>query len=228
MVVVAYGQLLPPEVLALPVRGCINVHASLLPRWRGASPAQAAILAGDLETGVSLMQLEAGLDTGPVYASRRTAIGERETAGELLVRLAELGAGLLAEALDDILAGCVQPQPQALTGVTYAPRIRKSEAAIRWSNSAAEIDRQIRAYNPWPVAETLLDGARLRCWAGMPVAGRGDGRLPGTVLGAGDAGIDVQTGAGCLRLTQVQMPGKAPMPARALAHGRPVVGKRLG
>ncbi len=228
MVVVAYGQLLPPNVLELPAHGCVNVHASLLPRWRGASPVQAAILAGDPETGVSLMQLEAGLDTGPVYATRRIAIGERETAGELLVRLAELGAGLLAEALDDILAGRARPQAQPSTGVTYAPRIQKSEATIGWTNTAVEIDRQIRAYNPWPVAETLLDGARLRCWSAVPLAGRDDDRPPGTVVGAGDAGIDVQTGAGCLRLTRVQMPGKAPMPASALAHGRPVVGKRLG
>ncbi len=228
MVVVAYGQLLPPEVLALPARGCVNVHASLLPRWRGAAPAQAAILAGDPETGVSLMQLDEGLDTGPVYVTRRITIGERETAGELLHRLAELGAGLLAEALDDILAARIRPTAQPQLGATYAPRIQKSAAVIRWSASAVDIDRQIRAYNPWPVAETRLDGARLRCWAGVPLSEPASDRPPGTVLGASDAGIDVQTGAGRLRLTRVQMPGKTPVPAGALAHGRPVVGRRLG
>ncbi|HHQ14089.1 MAG TPA: methionyl-tRNA formyltransferase [Chromatiales bacterium] len=229
MVVVAYGQLLPEEVLTIPVRGCVNLHASLLPRWRGASPIQAAIRAGDTHTGVSLMQLDAGLDTGPVHASVGLPIGPRETAGELHDRLAEAGAGLLADYLDALVAGESTPRPQSDDGVTYAGRIDKADAVIDWSDSADAIDRQIRAYVPWPVAETGLDGARLRVWAAEPCACPGAGPAgPGQVLGVDDRGIVVGTGSGCLRLLDVQLPGRQRVRAVDFANGVAVTGKRLG
>jgi methionyl-tRNA formyltransferase len=232
MVVVAYGLLLPATVLGIPRAGCINVHASILPRWRGASPVQAAILAGDPVSGVSLMQMEEGLDTGPVYAVAEIPIGERETAGELERRLAEAGAGLLAEAIDGILDGSSVPRAQDDAGATYAGRISKSDAVIDWSAPATEIDRRIRAYNPWPVAETSLDGQRLRCWAavGDEAAGEpaGAGADPGQIVGAGNGTVDVQTGEGILRLAEVQLPGRKRMPAAEFARGYALVGKILG
>ncbi len=229
MVVVAYGQLLPEEVLAIPVHGCVNLHASLLPRWRGASPIQAAIRAGDTHTGVSLMQLDAGLDTGPVYATVELSIGPRETAGELHDRLAVAGADLLAGHLDALVAGESKPRPQPDDGVTYARRIDKADAVIDWSASADAIDRQIRAYVPWPVAETVLDGARMRIWAAEPCACPGDGPVdPGQVSGVDDRGIVVGTGSGCLRLLEVQMPGRQRVRAVDFANGVAVTGKRLG
>lgn len=228
LVVVAYGLLLPRSVLDMPRCGCLNVHASLLPRWRGAAPVQAAILAGDQESGVSLMRMDEGLDTGPVYAEARVLIGAQETAGELHDRLAELGAKLLIERLDAILDGALKPQPQAATGVTYAARISKADARIDWSQSAIQIDRAIRAYNPWPVAETLLDGVRLRCWAGVPLLdGKAEGE-PGRVIAASADGVDVRTGGGVLRLTAVQLAGRQRLPAGDFANGYPLLGKWLG
>jgi methionyl-tRNA formyltransferase len=221
LVVVAYGQLLPPEVLHIPRVPCLNVHASLLPRWRGASPIQAAILAGDPETGVSLMQMEAGLDTGPVYCSRRTAIGPTETAGLLQARLAALGGELLAASLDAILASQLQAVPQQTTGVTYAGRIKKAEGIIDWSQGALAIDRRIRAFNPWPVAQTLLDGELLRCWSAIPLDSVGQtSSPPGTVTGTEQRGIVVQTGDGLLILSEVQAPGKKRMSGFEFARSR--------
>ena len=228
IVVIAYGLLLPRAVLDLPRRGCVNVHASLLPRWRGASPIQAAVLAGDAETGVCLMRLEPGLDTGPVYARARTAIGPRETAGALHDRLARLGAELLAGHLDALVAGTLEAVPQPSVGVTYAGRIDKTDARIDWSRSAAQIDQQVRAHHPWPVADTELDGQRLRIWAARPVAQATGPACPGDVLAAGPEGIQVATGEGCLWLTEVQMPGRKRVPASEFARGHAVVGKRLG
>ena len=221
LVVVAYGQLLPPEVLAIPRVACLNVHASLLPRWRGASPIQTAILQGDPETGVTLMQMEAGLDTGPIYCTLRTAIGPTETAGLLQDRLAAMGGELLAPNLDAILAGQLQAIPQQTTGVTYAGRITKADGIIDWSQDAIAIDRQIRAFNPWPVAQTLLDDELLRCWSGIPLdpAPQASGP-PGTVIGVEQQGIVVQTGKGLLILTEVQMPGKKRMPGVEFARSR--------
>lgn len=221
LVVVAYGQLLPPEVLHIPRIACLNVHASLLPRWRGASPIQAALLHGDVETGVTLMQMEAGLDTGPVYCTQRTAIEATETAGLLQARLAALGGELLAARLDAILAGELQSVPQPTTGVTYAGRINKADGVIDWSHSAVAIDRSIRAFNPWPVAQTLLDGELLRCWSAIPLDAAGEASSPpGTVIRIEQRGIVVQTGDGLLILTEVQLPGKKRMPGFELARSR--------
>jgi methionyl-tRNA formyltransferase len=230
MVVVAYGLLLPVPVLALPRLGCVNVHASLLPRWRGASPIQAAVLAGDPETGVSIMQLEAGLDTGPVYASAKLPIDADETAGELEVRLARLGADTLARLLEDLLAGRLSPSAQRDDGVTYARRLNKAEARIDWREPALAIARRVRAWNPWPVAETLLEGQQLRCYASEAVGDEPPGvaRVPGQVLASDARGIEVQTGAGRLRLRTVQAPGRQRVAAADFARGRSLVGKVLG
>ena len=232
MVVVAYGLLLPAAILALPRRGCVNVHASLLPRWRGASPIQAAVLAGDPETGVSIMQLEEGLDTGPVYATSRVAIGGDETAGELDARLAQLGAATLGKLIPDLLAGRLQPTAQHADGATYARRIQKSEARIDWREPATAIARRVRAWNPWPVAETLLDGQQLRCFASEVVGADTDpppaSGVPGQILASDSRGIEVQTGAGRLRLRTVQAPGRQRVAAADFARGRSLVGKVLG
>jgi len=230
IVVVAYGLLLPPGVLAIPRLGCVNVHASLLPRWRGASPIQAAILAGDVETGVSLMQLEAGLDTGPVYVTTRLTIGADETAGELEARLAQLGANTLGKIVDSLLAGQLNPEPQPADGVTYAGLIRKTEALIDWHEPAVAIARRVRAWNPWPVAETLLDGQQLRCFASEPLGSDAPdaGRRPGQILTSDARGIEVQTGAGRLRLRTVQLPGGKQIAAADFARRRVLVGKILG
>ena len=231
MVIVAYGLLLPPEVLSLPGAGCINVHASVLPRWRGASPIQAAILAGDRQTGVSLMQMAEGLDTGPVFAEEQTDIDAHETAGELHDRLAELGADLLIRCLDPILDDTLTPVPQRETDVTYAARISKADACIDWSRSAVDIDRLIRAYDPWPVAETLLDGERMRCWRSVAMDKEPPSDKPcrpGLIEVVTGEGIDVRTGQGILRLIEVQMPGRRRMHARDFARGHDIAGKNLG
>ncbi|CAG0944648.1 methionyl-tRNA formyltransferase [Gammaproteobacteria bacterium] len=228
IVVVAYGLLLPPEVLAIPPRGCLNIHASLLPRWRGAAPIQAAVLAGDAQTGVALMRLEEGLDTGPVAAMQALDIGPADTAGELHDRLARLGADLLMAELDGILDGRARFVPQPATGVTHAPKITKAEAIIDWREPAVALDRRIRAFNPWPVAETRLEGQQLRCWLARPQAGGDRTAPPGRVLAAGADGIDVQTGDGVLRLLSVQLAGRQRVAAGVFANGFAVVGRVLG
>ncbi len=232
LVVVAYGLLLPPAVLDIPTHGCVNVHASILPRWRGASPIQAAILAGDHETGVCIMAMEAGLDTGPVYSCARLAIDARETAGELEQRLATLGADALSAVLDGLLAGSLQSRLQPDAGVSYAGRISKADGRIDWQLPAAQLARQIRAYNPWPVAETTLAGQQLRCFAAsVPSAGNPTGgtqAVPGQIIAAGSEGISVQTGDGVLDLTTVQLPGKQKVAAADLARSRALAGTVLG
>lgn len=231
LVVVAYGLLLPPAVLGIPPRGCVNLHASILPRWRGASPIQAAILAGDRETGVSIMAMEAGLDTGAVYDCARLAIDAQETAGELEQRLATLGAATLSALLDGLLAGSLQAEPQAAEGISHAGRISKADARIDWRQSADRIARQIRAYNPWPVAETTLGGQQLRCFAARlgSSAKTGDAQpVPGRILAAGSEGISVQTGEGILDLLTVQLPGKQKLAAADLARSRTLAGTVLG
>jgi len=163
-VVVAYGLILPPAVLAAPKLGCFNIHASLLPRWRGAAPIQRALLAGDATTGITIMRMEAGLDTGPMLAVRTLEIAPRETAGTLHDRLAQLGGELIASTLDAVASGAAHEEPQPGVGITYAQKIDKAEALIDWSDDAPGILRRVRAFDPWPIAETKLDGTQLRVW----------------------------------------------------------------
>lgn len=219
MVVVAYGLLLPQRVLDIPRLGCVNIHASLLPRWRGAAPIQRAILAGDSRTGVAIMRMEAGLDTGPVYHWLETPIRPQETGGELHDRLSLLGARALTEALPGIADGSLQPVPQADQGVRYAHKLTKAEGEIDWSNTAEAIGRQVRAFNPWPVAYTTHEGETLRVWQAEAVAGRA-GDEPGRVMASGREGIDVGTGEGRLRIKRLQLPGKRPMSAAEVLNSR--------
>ncbi|GMW06445.1 MAG: methionyl-tRNA formyltransferase [Nevskiales bacterium] len=228
MVVVAYGLILPRSVLEIPARGCINLHASLLPRWRGAAPIQAAVLAGDERTGVSLMRLDEGLDTGPVAASRTVVIGPAETAGELHDRLALLGADLLLDEIEGVLDGTAAFAPQGTQDVTYAGKLSKEEARLDWSEPALTLERRVRAYNPWPVAETRLDGLQLRCWMARALAGGASGQRPGTVVASGTEGVDVQTGNGLLRLTSLQLAGRQRLDAGVFANGYALAGKVLG
>jgi len=219
LVVVAYGLILPAAVLALPKLGCFNIHASLLPRWRGAAPIQRALLAGDTTTGVTIMRMEAGLDTGPLLAAREVGIGERETAGSLHDRLAPLGGELLVETLDAIAAGRAREQPQSQFGITYAEKITKAEALIDWREAAINILRRVRAFNPWPVAETRMNGVQLRVWdaelvPGTPAAPPSAATTPpGSVVAASSAGIDVACGRGALRLLRLQLAGRKPLAA---------------
>lgn len=228
MIVAAYGLLLPEAVLRIPRHGCINIHASLLPRWRGAAPIQAAVLAGDAQTGVALMRLDEGLDTGPVAAMRAIDIGPADTAGDLHDRLALLGAELLMTQLASILDGSARFVAQPAAGATHAGKISKADAVIDWRESAVVLDRRIRAYNPWPVAETRLDGAQLRCWLARPLPGGERAAPPGTVLAAGPEGIDVQTGDGLLRLLSVQLAGRQRIAAGQFANGVALGGRVLG
>jgi methionyl-tRNA formyltransferase len=226
MVVAAYGLILPQAVLDLPRLGCVNIHASLLPRWRGAAPIQRAILAGDQETGITLMQMEAGLDTGPILAMARLAIGPEETAGSLHDRLAALGARQIVALLPRLAAGEVTPVAQDDRLAVYADKIGKDEARIRWDRPAAEIHRQVRAFNPLPGAATRLGGENLKIWRAVPDAGQG---APGEVLEASQAGILVACGEGALRITQLQKAGGRRLDAAAFLAGQPLrTGDRLG
>ncbi|MGV3592172.1 MAG: methionyl-tRNA formyltransferase [Gammaproteobacteria bacterium] len=220
MVVVAYGLLLPPTVLALPRFGCINVHASLLPRWRGAAPIERAILAGDRETGVNIMQMDAGLDTGPVLASATTPIAPDDNSDTLTQRLVSLGCSTLVDTLERIAAGAAQAVPQAADGVTYAHKLRKEEAAIRWSEPAAVIDRQIRAFYPRSPAYCLYQQQRLRILRAELVDGTQE-HHPGTVTEMNNDAMTVACGSGSLRIREVQLEGKNPMTLRDLLNGRP-------
>lgn len=226
LVVVAYGLLLPQAVLDIPRLGCVNLHASLLPRWRGAAPIQRAILAGDSETGVCLMQMEAGLDSGPVLASVSTPIAADETGGTLHDRLSRLSAELLARHLDDLEAGRLQGQVQDEAQVTYARKLDKREAAIDWQGDALHIERQVRAFNPWPVAQAQYQGQSLRIWRAQVT--EGTAAAPGTVVAAGRDGIDVACGTGCLRLLEIQLPGGKRLDAAAFLNARSVDGVVLG
>jgi methionyl-tRNA formyltransferase len=214
-IVVAYGLLLPKPILEAPRLGCFNLHASLLPRWRGAAPIQRAVMAGDEETGVMVMQMEEGLDTGPVLMAERVRIG-RKTSGELTADLSRLGADLMVRALGALERGAVTPQPQAEAGVTYARKITKDEARIDWSKSAAEIEAMIRGLAPSPGAFTEARGERLKILSAAPVKDRG---VPGEIV---TEDLTVACGEGALKLLKVQRAGKGVMEARELLKGFPL------
>jgi len=220
IVVAAFGQILRPHVLELPPKGCVNVHASLLPRWRGASPIQHAILAGDEQTGITLMQMDKGMDTGAIYVQEATPISADDTSATLHDRLAELGAQMLRSFLDDIVNGRLQAKAQDDELATYAPMIKKEAGQIEWQESAAAIDRLIRAMTPWPGAYTEWDGQYLKILAARPQPARSLGVQPGTVALV-DGELLVQTGEGALALDQVQPSGKKAQDAEAFVRGRP-------
>jgi methionyl-tRNA formyltransferase len=223
LIVAAYGLILPQAVLDMPRFGGINIHASLLPRWRGAAPIQRAILAGDAESGVCIMQMDAGLDTGPVLRRASLPIDPGDTAGTLHDTLAELGARLIVETLESLPA---TPIPQAVDGITHAARIEKAEAPLDWRLSAKQLDRQVRAFNPFPGAVAMLDGAPLKVWRAVPVEAAPDrdraGAAPGTVLAAGTDGILVACGEGALRLAELQKAGGRRVSAAHFLSGHPL------
>ncbi|MDR3299703.1 MAG: methionyl-tRNA formyltransferase [Candidatus Accumulibacter sp.] len=219
MVVAAYGLLLPQALLDIPRFGCLNIHASLLPRWRGAAPIQRAILAGDAESGVCVMRMEAGLDTGPVLRRGRLPIASGATAGALHDQLAELGARLIVEALDDLPGTSV---PQSVEGVTYAAKIEKAEAPLDWRLSAVRLERQIRAFNPFPGATATLDGTPLKVWRAVCLTDENFSAPPGGVVSTAPDGIVVACGEGALRLTELQKAGGRRLPAARFLAGHPL------
>jgi len=225
IVVAAYGLLLPQRVLDIPRAGCLNVHASLLPRWRGAAPIQAAILAGDKKTGVCLMSMEAGLDTGPVYSSDAIQVSDGETAGELHDRLAKLGGQALARHVKEIASGELEAIAQDDNRATYAGKIETADAAINWQRSAREIERQVRAFNPVPGAWFMLGDERIKCWQAKPTAGVD--APAGTVVAATKEGIVVACGDGALRIESLQRPGKRTVTAGEFANQVDLSGQRL-
>jgi methionyl-tRNA formyltransferase len=228
LVVVAYGLILPQPALELPRLGCVNIHGSLLPRWRGAAPIQRAILAGDAETGVTIMQLDAGLDTGPMLLERSRPIGTHDTAGDLHDSLSELGAAALIDALDGLAGGTLRPRAQPAAGATYAPKIEKSEAILDWSASAIELDRKVRAFNPWPIAETRFGNETLRILRARVADPGGVHAGPGTLLGIADDGLRVACSEGVLAIGELQRAGKRPITARDFANAVRVAGLRFG
>jgi methionyl-tRNA formyltransferase len=232
LVVVAYGLVVPPEVLSLPPLGCLNIHASLLPRWRGAAPIERAILAGDSGTGISIMQLDAGLDTGPLLLQRRVEIRRSHTGGSLRAELAALGADALLEALPGVARATLEPRAQPAEGVTYAPRIEKAEARIDWTRAAIQIERQVRAFNPEPIADTRLEGEQLRIFAATALDENGlecggIGCDPGSIIEVLDGLMVVQCGWGRLAVKEVQRPGRRPVSVRDLSHSLELKGRRL-
>jgi methionyl-tRNA formyltransferase len=220
MIVVAYGLILPPEVLEIPKYGCLNIHASLLPRWRGAAPVQRAILEGDSETGVTIMQMDPGLDTGPILLQRALPISETDDSVAMLEKLAAIGAPALLEVLTDIESGSVAARPQTASGATYAKKIEKSEARIDWTRSAIEIDRRIRAFRPWPIAETTHRGEQVRVHRAQVLSGFVQtARPPGTILGLRDDLLLVACGDAVLGIAELQRAGRRSMTAREFANG---------
>ena len=221
LVVVAYGLILPKKVLAIPRLGCWNMHASLLPRWRGAAPIQRALLAGDAQTGVCLMQMAAGLDTGPVLLRRALPIAADDTGGSLHDKLASLGAQLLAEGLEHVASGrALAGEAQPEHGVTYAHKLDKAEALLDWNEAASLLERKVRAFNPWPVAEARLAGETLRVWKALALPSE-PGQAPGSIVAAGRDGIDVACAGGVLRLLEVQRAGGRRIAAADFVNARP-------
>ena len=229
LVVVAYGLILPRAALELPRLGCVNIHASLLPRWRGAAPIQRAILAGDAQTGVSIMRMDVGLDTGPVFLERTVTMAPGETGGSLHDRLAAEGGSAVLQVLDQLSTNSAQLTPQREDGVTYASKIDKAEALIDWSRDAVEIERQVRAFNPWPIAETRLDGEQLRIYAARVIDANHESNVgeSGRIVDSNDA-IVVACGRGRLALTELQRPGRRPVAARDFINTLDLAGRRLG
>jgi methionyl-tRNA formyltransferase len=243
MVVVAYGLILPQAVLDLPRLGCLNIHASLLPRWRGAAPIQRAILAGDTRTGITIMKMDAGLDTGPMLLLRETEIGADESAGSLHDRLGVLGAAAIVEAVAGWADGRITPVVQPAEGATYAAKISKEEALVDWSRPALEIARQVRAFNPWPVAETRWAGRQLRVWEAAPVPATrardgcdpgsarswaGSVPVPGSVIVAAQGRLVVAAGEGFLELRRLQLAGRNAMSAAEFLNANRLAGATLG
>lgn len=221
LVVVAYGMLLPSKILGRPQSGCINIHTSLLPRWRGAAPIQRAIEAGDNETGVSIMQMDEGLDTGPILAQMRCPIAKDETSGSLHEKLAVLGAKCLIETLDKIAAGRqITPTPQDSTQATYANKITKAEARLDWAKPGEILERQVRAFNPAPVAYTEINGLQFRIWEAQLI-NKPFNANSGSILACHKSGVDIATGKGILRLLKIQPAGKRIMTIQEFLNGRP-------
>lgn len=217
MVVVAYGLILPQAVLDMPRLGCINSHASLLPRWRGAAPIQRAIEAGDAESGVTVMQMEAGLDTGPMLLKVHTPIAPDDTGGSLHDRLAELGSNAVVEAVSALEAGTLAGEIQDDSLATYAHKLNKDEARIDWTRPAVELERRVRAFHPWPICQSTLDGAAVKIHVAEPGTGHG---VPGQIIDADKIGLDVACGEGSLRLTRLQLAGGKPLAFSDLFNSR--------
>jgi len=228
MVVAAYGLILPKVILDAPRLGCLNLHASLLPRWRGAAPIQRAILAGDAESGITLMQMDIGLDTGDMLAKSVCAIEPQESGASLHDTLSAMGATLLISALENRSDLGWQGEAQNEKEVIYASKLDKTEAIMDWRRSALELDRQVRAFNPWPVAQTLFNGKVMRIWQAEVLAGETSEQPSGTVLSADKQGIRVACGEGVLQLQRVQLPGKKALPVADFLNAHTLDGCRLG
>jgi methionyl-tRNA formyltransferase len=229
LVVVAYGLLLPESILSTPRLGCLNIHASLLPRWRGAAPIQRAILAGDKQTGICIMQMDAGLDTGAVLTRRETPIGVNMIAGELHDDLAQLGAQALLETLTGLSNESITAVPQSEEGVCYAHKLQKSEAMLDFDKPAVQLHRQVMAFNPWPVAQTQLDNQQLRVWrSALPDVESQTDADPGTVIEVSKSGVVVATAEGTIQLLQLQRSGKKTANAADVGRALQLVGRVLG
>lgn len=221
LIVAAYGLLLPRALLDIPTYGCINIHASLLPRWRGAAPIQHAILAGDTKTGISIMQMTEGLDTGDILLKRECAITPMDTNQSLQNKLALLGAEALLETLQKLITNTLQPKKQDDAQATYAHKIIKTDAKLDWNDSAVFLDRKIRAYNPWPVAFTEMKGTNIRVWAASPISTETHGSIqikPGTIVNINKDSLDITTGDGILRLLELQLPGGKRLSIQNILH----------